>query len=115
MIAGILLTVRAVMVQRRNWGKILPLSRGGSSAGRAPRSQCGGRGFDPLPLHQDSPPEIKRPLVERPFVQLALRYFVPGVAAPVPLLVPVDEPLPMPVLPAPVLPALPGVVGVVVV
>ena len=25
---------------------------GGSSAGRAPRSQCGGRGFDPLPLHQ---------------------------------------------------------------
>ena len=27
-------------------------SRGGSSAGRASRSQCEGRGFDPLPLHQ---------------------------------------------------------------
>src|SRR6476661_830425 len=25
---------------------------GRSSAGRAPRSQCGGRGFDPLRLHQ---------------------------------------------------------------
>ena len=28
-------------------------SWGGSSAGRAPRSQCGGREFDPPPLHQD--------------------------------------------------------------
>src|SRR6185312_9835898 len=27
-------------------------SWGGSSAGRALRSQCRGRGFDPLPLHQ---------------------------------------------------------------
>ena len=26
--------------------------RGGSSVGRASRSQCEGRGFDPLPLHQ---------------------------------------------------------------
>ena len=25
---------------------------GGSSVGRASRSQCEGRGFDPLPLHQ---------------------------------------------------------------
>src|SRR3989344_1809437 len=30
-------------------------TRGGSSAGRALRSQCRGRGFDPLPLHQISP------------------------------------------------------------
>jgi hypothetical protein len=29
-----------------------PRSWGGSSAGRASRSQCEGRGFDPLPLHQ---------------------------------------------------------------
>ena len=27
---------------------------GGSSAGRAPRSQCGGREFDPPPLHNKS-------------------------------------------------------------
>src|SRR5688572_23709880 len=27
---------------------------GGSSAGRAPRSQCGGREFDPHPLHHHS-------------------------------------------------------------
>src|SRR5258706_11421187 len=32
-------------------GKISALRRGGSSAGRASRSQCEGRGFDPLPLH----------------------------------------------------------------
>jgi hypothetical protein len=33
--------------------------RGGSSAGRALRSQCRGRGFDPLPLHQSRKwPEI---------------------------------------------------------
>ena len=31
--------------------KMRPFSRGGSSAGRASRSQCEGRGFDPLPLH----------------------------------------------------------------
>ena len=31
---------------------IRALAWGGSSVGRAPRSQCGGRGFDPLPLHQ---------------------------------------------------------------
>ena len=31
---------------------IAPLAWGSSSAGRAPRSQCGGRGFDPLLLHQ---------------------------------------------------------------
>jgi hypothetical protein len=29
-----------------------------SSAGRAPRSQCGGRGFDPLTVHQPSPGSI---------------------------------------------------------
>ena len=34
----------------------LILSWGSSSAGRAPRSQCGGRGFDPLLLHQSPKP-----------------------------------------------------------
>src|SRR5712675_2708860 len=32
--------------------RIARLAWGGSSAGRASRSQCEGRGFDPLPLHQ---------------------------------------------------------------
>ena len=31
--------------------KIRDFPRGGSSDGRASRSQCEGRGFDPLPLH----------------------------------------------------------------
>src|SRR5208282_3365828 len=34
---------------------IISLHGGRSSAGRASRSQCEGRGFDPLRLHQDSP------------------------------------------------------------
>ena len=33
---------------------------GGSSAGRAPRSQCGGREFDPPPLHQKLTPNPSR-------------------------------------------------------
>ena len=52
MITGAAPAVCALVLQRPNCGKIPPLHRGGSSAGRAPRSQCGGRGFDPLPLHQ---------------------------------------------------------------
>jgi hypothetical protein len=49
-----------------------PRSWGGSSAGRALRSQCRGRGFDPLPLHQfpfslvDT--VLSRAYVERPGV-----------------------------------------------
>src|ERR1700716_3281105 len=35
--------------------RIARLAWGGSSAGRASRSQCEGRGFDPLPLHQLPP------------------------------------------------------------
>ncbi len=35
----------------------LRASWGGSSAGRASRSQCEGRGFDPLPLHHYPPSE----------------------------------------------------------
>src|SRR5882762_3353110 len=35
--------------------RIARLAWGGSSAGRASRSQCEGRGFDPLPLHQFPP------------------------------------------------------------
>ena len=34
-----------------NWGR--------SSFGRAPRSQCGGRGFDPLRLHSTTPPPTR--------------------------------------------------------
>jgi hypothetical protein len=42
------------MIRARAWG--------GSSAGRASRSQCEGRGFDPLPLHHFSVPSCTRPL-----------------------------------------------------
>src|SRR5439155_23942869 len=35
--------------------RIARLAWGGSSAGRASRSQCEGRGFDPLPLHHQIP------------------------------------------------------------
>ena len=38
----------------RHSPKIRRLVWGGSSAGRASRSQCEGRGFDPLPLHHFS-------------------------------------------------------------
>ena len=37
----------------------IPIHRGGSSAGRALRSQCRGREFDPPPLHHVFP---KRPV-----------------------------------------------------
>ena len=35
-----------------------PRVRGRSSAGRAPRSQCGGQGFDPPRLHQGTPDRL---------------------------------------------------------
>jgi hypothetical protein len=46
------------MIRRQTWG--------GSSAGRALRSQCRGRGFDPLPLHHfiipSSPKQAGKPI-----------------------------------------------------
>ncbi len=50
----------------------MPRRRGGSSVGRASRSQCEGRGFDPLPLHQNFSRKPVRPafFVFAPLTQL---------------------------------------------
>jgi hypothetical protein len=48
-------TDRALHRQTSRRSRAILISRwGGSSAGRAPRSQCGGREFDPPPLHHIS-------------------------------------------------------------
>src|SRR3954466_7042209 len=68
-------------------------SWGGSSVGRASRSQCEGRGFDPLPLHHKPGP---RPALQR---GIALQRTIPPVMqtseAPAPgrILIVDDQPL----------------------
>src|SRR5690242_9128115 len=96
-------------------GRMRGSPRGGSSAGRASRSQCEGREFDPPPLHQ-IPLQKNGPLRA---ARCAFCYLPPPVpeddAPPVPPLVlePVPVPRPPPseppaLLPVPVLPVLPA-------
>src|SRR5580658_6975334 len=49
------LPVRDTLAERRFAASIRRPFRGSSSVGRASRSQCEGRGFDPLLLHQSKP------------------------------------------------------------
>src|SRR5579871_2809890 len=61
-------------VALRGLGLMLELraSWGGSSAGRASRSQCEGRGFDPLPLHHYLGPAAGQNLLGRHTRMLAM-------------------------------------------
>src|SRR5207237_752997 len=104
-------------------GRMRGSPRGGSSAGRASRSQCEGREFDPPPLHQialkrNGP--LSRPVrvMEAPIYlpapgRVAQRELVasaPVLAEPLgllPMLLPLLPPMGLPVVPPTLLPALP--------